>query len=1129
MNYKIKSLYDKVYASFIRGDYGNPKIPGKNEVLAKINEFTTDDYIPITSKTPMDNIDIESIRKSFTNIIDDLDVLFSSVEEESKEVLDQLTNSLKEHNGVKREMRRIQSTTTDISNGKLGEEYLQYDFTESFDTSTNINTQRSDSVHYDAGLFTIKKDASNILSLDHYRGTKIDFNIIENFSQIKENGYVGSTDAATMLDQDDPRQLVYKIITSSPTKLRTAFTLQLDPNAREVSINSVTLDVDSDIARGRIRLYYKDSFEWKDVKTQSVQEIKSDKVIFNFPDIKTAYIKIEFIKDSPDSFDNNTYYYIINNIAISQSTARRTATLYSKPIVIKTYSSEVPIISKISASGDIDLPKTCDVKVFVAQDIKISGGFLSSGNALVSYDSPEVYRFDNTFSGYVYLSDLINSSDTISGVLDYKNQDFKWRDIQFIKTNNEQVPQAIELDNTKKNNKLDNSLYVNTSPLIFGDPGYTGVYDFSGWVNTSNPDWATLAPLVTAGIYVSGVNVAVASGIAWENIEDESGNLNPIIAASPTYSGQWIGYGSGTGYPFGYSSDDVDMVFNDYMSSINGWWRPYSEIVTPTGIESTFATGIYLLDNYNTFIPDFYFNNISFYKIYKFGKWDHVLDSTIKLYTFQERPVNNDEDIYPCNFRWKYKSSYINKTGIKEGAYDPTSSGTWVNYVLPISSGILNINEEFILDSIVEVRVHNTSTILDSREYQIITDGINITGIDLSALSITREMFKTENVTFDFKYSFRTKNEYLSTWTGFVILSPSENSFINIPNIKLQNKNINLIQKVVVTNLDNGQVVEYGEDNGGAFNIIFPSTEVEAYYRITLFCASNDDNGFCAENWIPFEGEQGSTITVGAFIKLVSRLDPIKMVSLDTLIYDSPLGEQRGAIYTENKEKYIIVKSPSKESLPGYYFNSVDKVYSSNSTKQIDNKNHWIRRNSIYISGVLQDYFYTTGSDDNIVYKNDFTTKDSVWNGGVTLAEFPNYTGIVRYPHHSTYGYPINVDPVNSLKIMLYPGDIDPRTPPASGNIVGSANWLTWMSSFYPSSLRGYHQAGQIEITDSNRGYLFYNTAENLPSYYSISYRTVDNIDDTTNRFLYKIALYSDETGSLVPKIRSIRFTINEE
>jgi hypothetical protein len=1077
----------------------------------------------------MTDIDIVEIRKKFSNIIDDIDVLFNSIEKESQEILDQLTNSLKEHNGVKREMRRIKSNATDIANGNIGDDFLKYNFTESFDTSTNINVQRSDPVNYDAGLFTINKDISNILSLEHYRGSKIEFNIVENFAQINEYGYVGSSDPAAMLDQDDPRQLVYRIITSTPTPLKASITLQLAPDASEVEINSVVIDMDSDIAKGYIRLYYKNQFEWKDVNTQSIQEIKSDKVIFNFPNTKTAYIKIEFIKESPDSFDTNTYYYVINNIAISQSTSRRSATLYSKPISVNSYSSETSIINNLTVSGDIDVPPNCDVNVYVAQDIKISGAFLNSGNLPVNYDSSEAYKFDSTYNGYVYLSDIINSTDTITGVLNYKGLDFNWKNIQFINTNFEQVPKQIDFDNTIRNKKLDNSLFIVTNPLMYGDVGYTGILQLSGWVNTSNTAWATMSPLVTAGILVSGIDIATDLSIAWANIEDSSGNLHPSIAADNRYSGQWLGFGSGIGYPFNYTLSGSLLVFNDYTAHVNGWWRPFSETVTPTGINGLFSESGFLKDSYHNFVPDFYFNNTPFYKIYKFGRRETLLDSTVKLYTYQERPFENDGDLYPCHFKWKYKSKFINKVGFKEKDSDPANPASWIEYCIPIASSIINTNEEFIIDSITEVKIHNTAEVLDSKEYQVLYSGVTITGIYFGPLSDTKYLLKPSGITFDYTYLYRTKNEYLSTWTGYAIIAANAyNPYIIIPNVKVVDKNINLINKIAIENLDTGQITDYLEDNGGMFKIFFGSTNTESHFKITLFCASNDDNGYCADNWSPYKNKQSSSITISPNVKLVYKIDPIKLVGLDTLLYNSFTGDQRAAIYEENGEKFIVVKFPSKDTVPGYYFDSINKKYYSDSTKQLDNKGHWVRQHN-YDKRFVDQFYYTTGSSGNILYIKDNVTRDTTWNGGATLNEFPNYTGITYYPHHSTYGYPINVDSVNTQKITLYPNDIDPRAPTASGT-VGSSNWLSWLlATGHGTDRRIYLVSNSVEIDDINRGFLFFNTGENLSSYYSISYRTSIHSDDTNNRFLYKIVLLSDDTGSLVPKIRSIRFTINEE
>lgn len=1129
MNYKIENLYNIIYAAFIRGEYsGGPKIPSKNEVLSKIEELTTLNYEPITKNDKMEDIDINKIRESFSNIVDDINILFQSIESESNDILGQLTNSLKEHNGTKRELRLIKTSAEDIAAGKLGEEFLKYNYTESFNDSTNINLKKSDPINFDAGIFTINRDNDNILSMRHYYGSKLDFTISENYSQILDYGFIGNSDAGIIFDQTE-EQLSYKITTSSPTSLKVSFVLQLLPDASETNINAVTLDVDSDIAKGYIRLYYKNSYEWKDVPTNSIQEIKNNKIIFNFPPTNCSYIKIEFIKDSPDSFNTNSYFININNITISNGISKRTAVLYSKPITVIPYDKETSIISTISVSGDYDLPNNCVMNVYVTPDIKISGGFLNEYGEVVNYDSPKVYEFDNTYSGSVFLSEIWAADSSISGILAYKGIDFNWQQIKLSDSTGEQTPELISFSNTVKNNKIDNSLFNSDNIVVFGDRTYSGVYTLSGWVNTDNPNWDTLESYVDSEVYVSGIDIATDLGIAWNNIEDSSGNLHPDILSDNRYSGQWIGYSVDAGYPFNYSNGEYYLKFNDYIDSVNGWWREYSEIIHPSGIDSNFSgNNGFLDDKYVSFGPDFYFNNIPFYKIYKFGYTTKLVDQSLRLYTYQERPVSSYNDYYPTTFVWKYKNEWIDQIGSVFNVFDPNYPTGWINYILPVSSATLKINEEYILNAITDLKIHNTNSILDSNEYQVLYDGVNITGIYLAGLE-SRTGLSTQGITFDYNYKYKVKNEYLSTWTGYAIVLPgTSDPYILIPNTKLLDKNINLIQKIVIEDLSNGETYEAQED-GGVFTITFNNQDIkiESQYKITIFCASDNNTGFCAENWIPFENVNIGTITVSQSIKLVSKIDPIKLVSLDTLIYDTTLyNNNRAALYVENNEKYLVVKAPSKDLIPGYYFDSINKKYNLSVDRMIENKGHWIRKYSKRdTDGLINSYYYTTGSkNNNIIYKKDFITTDNTWNDGATLADFPNYTGIIEYPHHTTFGYPINISPENTQDIILYPNDTDPRAP-ISSNIVGSDDWLNWISAV---ENRSYVQSGRLLITDKNRGYLFYPTAENLPSYYSISYRLVNNINDN-NRFLYKVELNSDDSGSLVPKLRSIRFIINED
>lgn len=1147
MDYKVKSLFNKIYVDFIKGKYGKPKIPTKSEVIFKMEEITSLDYTPITKYEIMKDIDINYIRTEFSNIIDDVDILFDSIEAESKDILDQLTYSLKEHNGVKRELRHLSSRCSDISAGVIGEEYLNYNVTETFDTLDNINVLRSDPVNLEAGNFTIRKDYENILTLDHYVGTKLEFNVIENYSNIITQEYIGSTDAAIMLDQQDPRQLVYKIVTNRPTRLRTAIALQLTRDSREIEINSVTLDIDSDIAKGFIRLYYKSSYKWNDIDNSSIQEVKGNKVVFNFYPIKCSHIKIEFIKDSPDVFDTNSYYYIINNIAISKNSTKKESVLYSNPIILDSYSKEFPIITSLAVSGEFEIPKETEIKLYVAQDILISGAFLNSNGSEVDAKSPEAYTFDQSYSGTVFLSDLWNAKDTLTGVFPYKGIDYNWKQLKLYNSNKETINEIVEFENTKTHNKLDNSIFTITSGYLFGDITYTGIYTVSGWVNTDNPYWNILEPYVNSGVYVSGVDVADLEGITWNEIEP-SGILNSAILSNPLYSGQWIGYSSGIGYPFNNSDVDTGIIytFGYYLDSINGWWRPLTMAVTPTGIEQGYADGEHLSGIYENTSPDFYFNNIPFYKIYKFGYNSTVIDPTIKLYTFQERPINNTYDYYPSNFIWKYNNKWIDRIGTTVNVTDDRMIGdnpltSWEDYIITIPSTNLRLNEEYIVDSISEVRVHGTNIVLEPNEYFVKSNyGYDnaITSINLSPLNTGNRTIKPEEVSFDYKYKYRVKNEYLSTWNAYIILYPSENSYIEITNIFVENnENLKVIKNISIEDLDTGIKTIYEDDNG-KFTINFPSTknlQNNKHYKITIFCASDSSTGHCSNGWVPYENsyKKNSTITVSPLIKIVQKLNSLKIVDLSDLIYDTPMNNDNrvAIIEMDNNEKYLITKIPSKDTFPGYYFNSLRKQYYSNSENMIENNGHWIRQGVMFSGYNYSDIFtYTTGSSGAYIYEKDRSTIDLAWNNGSTFLNYPN-TRSEFFNHHSTIGYPINIDLSGYFSYFLREDMYDPRTPYQSG-LVGSDDWKTWLVaniSDGETDLNYYLENQILEVSDINRGFLFYPTAENLPTYYSISYKTVSGTDDTNSRFLYKLILTSNDEGSLVPKVKSLKFKINEK
>lgn len=1168
MDFKLKNLQDKVYRKFIRGEYGSPKIPNKNEVIQKILEMTELDANPIMSNDKMLDINIEDINKKFNNTIDDIDIIFDTIEDESAEILDQLTNSLKEHSGVKRELAQLNTRIDDISAGKLGTEYLQYTFTENFNNLNYIDSFKSSPIDIAAKQFYIKKNASKTLTLNHYNGKKLEFSIVQNFSKLEDYGYVGSSDAGVVLDPNDPRALTYRIKTNKASPIKVITSIQLSPTTEFIEINSVTIDIDSRQNKGQVRIYYRGTDSaWHDVTPLSILDIKGDRLHFNFDPVKTSHVKFEFIKNLPDSASTNEYFIILRSLSISSNTSLLYSAIQSKPIEVSSYSEEYPIVESIKSSVDVDLPQGTNYKLFVARDIVVSGVFKDKSGNVVNSDSANIVAFDSTHNGSVFLSELKNMADTVSGVAIYQSKEYDWIQIQDINSTGENIPKSIEFNITSPIDKTDNSIYTDGNPsYLFGDkrfsgPWPTGVGDWylTGWCNSENEFWeSNLSELVNSGILVSGINIADLVGVTYSEIEDANGNLHPLISGHASYSGQWLGYSSGIGYAYGHISDVTNSTikFGEYTNVINGLYRPISNAVTPFGISEQYTGDDgQLLDPYKNIIPDFYFNGSNFWKIYKFGSSENVITPSIRIYTYQEKPLYGDAYFYPHQFIWKYKSSWGVKTGTALELTSKTQMPTFEGYKIDISNLFSN-NEEYILDGIIDIRVHNTNIVLNTEDYILTPMSSTPTQIDLTPLFKNRPDLVPTGAAFDVQYTYKIKNQYESTWSTFAIISESAiNPNMYIQNVDDYNKSgTTIINKIDIENLSDGSI-ETISSTDDVFDIIFkrdPNVVGDQHYKIIIYCASDESTGFCAKynstsHWIPYDSMKTRSINVSQGVRLVSNLTPLKIVDMGSLMYGSSIyNSRKAAIYnTLDNKKYIVVKEPSKDNFPGYYFDSIKREFFINKSTRIENKDHWVRR---YNSSDYTDTItYTTGSSGTAPGNVYITTElaelqypDRFWNGGSCLSKYQNTNDGVYYPTHTTYGYPINLNS-NAKELIVetyYDGDIDTRAPNTEQGHVGSIAHSGWLQSTYPSEFSSYMSTkistGSIKFYSvsgvfDNKGFLFYNTAENLPTYYSISYKVINAKEKGNNRFLYKLVLNSNNDGNLSPVVKSVKFIINEE
>lgn len=346
----------------------------------------------------------------------------------------------------------------------------------------------------------------------------------------------------------------------------------------------------------------------------------------------------------------------------------------------------------------------------------------------------------------------------------------------------------------------------------------------------------------------------------------------------------------------------------------------------------------------------------------------------------------------------------------------------------------------------------------------------------------------------------------------------------------------------MIEDLDNNTKSEKSDDGGKIiFNLDASDSSTNKHFKVTIFCASDESSGFSARSernkathFIPSEARR--TIEVSRGIRFVSKLESLKIVDLSALIYDTPMtNDRRCALITEyNGEKYLVSKIPSKDGFPGYYFDNISGNYFTDPRVMMTNRGHYVRKINVKdsITSEYSSQTWTTGSS-GVAIKDPWLSRDSSWNNGSTLPAHPNTVATGIYQNHSTWGYPITLDDVSTLSWIetVRSGMFDLRVDNRTSGQIFSPGWSGWAQEAYPNDITKWQSAyaGAITISGDipNRGFLFYNTGENLPAFYSISYRTVKNTDESFSRFLYKLELESNGSRSVIPKVRSIRFRVN--
>ena len=150
MNTKKELLYDLLFKQTITGELDYPRIPPKSDLYKLIDLKNIDDVKPLLNLELFDELNFDTLNTAFKSVVDDFNLLYSSINKQSMDVMNQLTNSLKEYRGITRSLNRINHSALDIINGRAeakameiyGETYNKsikyFDFIKSIDTYRKI-------------------------------------------------------------------------------------------------------------------------------------------------------------------------------------------------------------------------------------------------------------------------------------------------------------------------------------------------------------------------------------------------------------------------------------------------------------------------------------------------------------------------------------------------------------------------------------------------------------------------------------------------------------------------------------------------------------------------------------------------------------------------------------------------------------------------------------------------------------------------------------------------------------------------------------------------------------------------------------------------------------------------------
>lgn len=1117
--YNIRNfLFDKIKESILKGNItGLNRIPDDDTVYKYIDDLLnkSDDGI-IGSINIFEYKKISEHKKynqNFITIKDNIEFILSDIFDSLNKTIDIINDSRIEHNKVIRDIKLIERDFSDIEQGALHNDGLKYIVSDTFLDTDKVDVNRTTAqLNLNAGNVSLNSTTANNVQFSHYRNQKsINFVVNEGYDKIKSQQQTPESFFGGIFDSDYTDRWEVVITTTQPILIEGYITLKLSEVGEAVKINSIIFKTDNIKTIGDnsdlLTFQYTDikgDNKWKMISGGKV-ELKTPEVQLDFGEIEATHIRIYWTKYSPDNNDNE-YKFSFIELTVKKSLTVYESVIISKPLIVESYRNEIPCIYSTELKTSSKLIDNSTIDYYIATDEPILGKIVDNEGKVTYIDSDDAYAFvpngidsEGKLETYYTYASILRDHPEISGSLLYQNWQPKWQQIKPLNQNGTMT--STLFFNVSDFNKEVHDLYY-TNPILWGDPSYTGPWPVTG------SDWAT---------DWSGTGDAPKSGYIWGE--------NPFTAA-----GVW--WGDSSEFP--------------------GWWRPFTPTASGTHEYTTAEMPIAIpdyivpvLDSEDKAVMDEDGNPIQkhFWKIFKWPNGYKPIEGTVKLYNSYIKQNNVTTSTNNTTWKWNYR---YNKT-IEDYTVTISLDGRKNYYVIQADKLLPNKSDIRILqDSIRDVNFINstpseiqnytveygyeykenneglTTRILVDESLQDATATIILSELDLEPKRIING---SNPIEITLTFSYETRSDIIASWDGYLITSDV--------NTKLKVSSNSEVTKISVQNIDDyGTIIETKIPTNLSEIELYKGLNFVRFFVDTKMSQSNVVNDTLA-NWRPdyykitYEDtiKYNNVVNINTSVKnrICSTTDFINdgiVKGVEVIINDD--NTKKGIvnkIYSVGSNYYLDIKTDEAIIIETYTIFNFTSEPSISFDGLISNGEGSVPLTEVDINTLMYEIPY----DDDSKY----ALLTDVDNSTYLVVKTPNLNtnGIINNTHYTRNYFDYLTNEYVTFTTGTK-GNVNGKPQVVSdGSILSDRPANTYPTVEYPN-ISTYGATIQVN-TPSDSGFLFWNTAENLESVYSIKYAIPAN-NIPVNRLFFMAKLISSDSN-ITPVLNSYNIIINDK